>query len=137
MRYKFGGTGGDWAYQSVEVIDSGGQSQGVAAFKPGSTITFWAERAMTTPLVVTSDAGGVTPISVTANAEGFIVTEFYGPDNVSAMYASAGGGPPIKLLGDLTPALASEAAARLAGDDATLASANAYTDANIDRKSVV
>lgn len=130
MRYLFGGTGADWAYGDADVEDVTGTTVTVARFKPGSVIAFYDARSEGSQLVVTSDADGQNAITVTANAEGFIDTEFYGPDGVTSLYASAGGGPRVKLTADLTPALAAETAARVQGDADTLAAANAYTDAH-------
>ena len=131
MRYLFGGTGADWAYGDAEVEDVNGTPVTVARFRPGSVITFYDARTEGTQLVVSSDADGQNIMTVTANADGFIDTEFYGPDGVTSLYASAGGGPRVKMTADLTPSLAIETAARVQGDADTLAAANAYTDAHV------
>lgn len=110
-RRRFGGTIGGYV---VRPQNPGGGDFTVV-FAPGATVTFWADKGMTTRYTDLQDSSGQPISQVTAGDPNGRLPEFLGPDTnpeTWAMWASADGGEPALVaatdVGDAVSGLTSQ-----------------------------
>lgn len=107
------------------VISVGASNQ--ATLEPGASVTLWNMRSGGTQYTDLVDTDGVTPISSTLTADAYgAIPEFYGPDNVEALYpdANGGSGPRRRMtaidldatIADLTASTVQASTVQAAGD---------------------
>lgn len=99
MRYQFGGGIADWVFATVSVSGTNDLAQ-VAG---GSTVTFFNAETGGTQYtdLLAADATPITSVPSSTGADGRAtgqIPPFFGPDDVTVMWAQAGDGPRARIV---------------------------------------